>query len=70
MPDKSQQIITPNRPNTLKNMSAQRELRATPITNMVHSNSSTVKNPNVAGQRIDSYNSPTYLRIENKKKNN
>lgn len=48
-------MITPNRPNTLKNIKAQRELRATPITNIVQSNNSTVKNPKVAGQRIDSY---------------
>lgn len=60
MPDRSQQIITPSNPNTEKNINAQRELRATPITSIVQSNSKTVNSPSVAGQRIDSYNSPDF----------
>jgi hypothetical protein len=43
MPDISQQTVTASKPNTLKKINAQRELRATPITKIVHSNSRNVK---------------------------
>lgn len=39
-------------------MSAQRELRATPITRMVQRSRRTVRKPSVAGHRIASYFSP------------
>lgn len=43
-----------NKPATLKNIRAQRERLATPITKTVHSSKSKVRKPKVAGQRMDS----------------